>query len=93
MNSKMNIITIILATITVAPYGKASCCSSTYDVANKAAITELQYETTIDCSANQKCKGAVELFKGVADNTTNKLASIINREEFKFDYHVSFNDN
>ena len=93
MNSKMNIITIILATITVAPYGKASCCSSTYDVANNIAITELQYKNTIDCSANQKCKDAVKHFTDVADNTTNKLRSIINKKGFKFSYNVSFNDN
>ena len=88
------IIYIILATITVASYGKASACSSTYDVSNDNA-TKHQYITTIDCSANQKCKDAVKQFTGVADNTTNKLASIIgfNRKEFIFDYHVSFNDN
>ena len=89
----MNIITIILATITVAPYGKALCCSSTYDVANRTAIIELQYENTIDCSANQKCKGAVEQFKRVAENTTDKIRSIINKKGFKFSYNVSFNDN
>ena len=93
MNSKMNLITIILATITVTPYGKASCCSSTYDVANHTAITELQYKNTIDCSANQKCQDAMEQFIKVADSTTNKLPSIINKKGFKFSYNVSFNDN
>ena len=76
---------IILTTITLVSYGKALQCSSTYDV---NAITQYQYDNSIKC-ANQKCLDAVKEFRKVADSTTSELASIINKEEFKFRYNVS----
>ena len=85
MNSKMSRIIIILATITLASYGKALLCRSTYDV---NAITQHQYNNSINC-ANQKCLDAVDQFKTAAEFTINKLALILNKEEFKFRYNVS----
>lgn len=83
--SKMSRIIIILATITLASYGKASLCRSTYDV---DATTQHQYNNSINCAnASQKCLDAVEQFSTVAGLTTNELATIINKEEFE--YNVS----
>ena len=76
---------IILATITLVSYGEKLSCRSTYDVKN---ITQYQYDDSINCP-NQKCPDAVNQFRNVAASTTNKLASIINKEEFKFRYNVS----
>ena len=76
---------IVLATITLASYGEDSTCRSTYD-----AITQHQYDNSINCALNQKCLDAVNQFRKVAEFTTSELASIIHKEEFKFKNNVSF---
>ena len=80
MNSQM----IILAAIIAVLYGKAQCCDSDDAVD--------QYTNTIDCANNQNCLVAINQFRDAAALTTNQSTSIIDKEELKFSFKVSFNN-
>ena len=81
MNSQM----IILAAIIAVLYGKAQCCDNIYDAKD-------QYTNTIDCINNKNCLDAVKQFRDAAALTTNQSTSIIDKEELKFSFKVSFNN-
>ena len=83
---------IVLATITVALYGKAQCqcscnntdasevqsyCCNTYDFCNKTAI-QLQYNDSINCASKVNCRAAVQQFTHTANLTTTELGYILN---------------
>ena len=91
IESKMNrLIIIMFATITMALYGKAHCCSSTY-VQNIVVLQEQQYNSAIKC-LNTNCDEAVCDFIKAAELTNNQLTCMINNEAFKFDPDVSVKD-
>ena len=89
---------IVLATITVALYGKAQCqcscnntdaskdqsyCCNTYDFCNETAIRQ-QYNVSINCTSKVNCStaDAVEQFTYAANLTTNELGYILNSNIF-----------
>ena len=87
---------IALIAITVALYGKAQCCSSTYS-GTYEALGSKQYNNTMECNSdnencssnNESCTSALQQFISDAESLNNNtkdvfLAPIINNAAFIF---------